>query len=272
MTNEQTESTVRQRVQRAILTNALFDWRGGIVVAISILLSFFGTELFSGIPGWYWLIGGAIAWVAIVISIVKDPDTGARVAADLLRQKFEPTTLRSAESREKLIKAFEYRGRIAATIAKTKAGVLRDHLEQTAAEIDDWIANLFSVAQRMDVYDSDRTIQQDLKSVPASIQNYEARLRATTDSALRKQIEETLESRRSQWQTLQNLQSTIERGKLQMDQTLSSMGTVYSQLLLMDAKDIDSGRYQRLRDDIADEVKGLHEVVEAMDEVYKYKP
>ncbi len=65
------------------------------------------------------------------------------------------------------------------------------------------------------------------------------------------------------------LQSTIERGKLQMDQTLSSMGTVYSQLLLMDAKDIDSGKYQRLQDDIAEEVKGLREIAEAMDEVYQ---
>lgn len=86
---------------------------------------------------------------------------------------------------------------------------------------------------------------------------------------MKKQIEDTLASRRSHLDSLQNLQSTIERGKLQMDQTLASMGTVYSQLLLMDAKDIDSGRYQRLRDDIAEEVKGLHEVVEAMDEVYK---
>jgi hypothetical protein len=97
------------------------------------------------------------------------------------------------------------------------------------------------------------------------------RLKGVSDPALKKQMQDTLESRQSQWQTLQNLQSTIERGKLQMDQTLSSMGTVYSQLLLMDAKDIDSGRYQRLRDDIAEEVKGLHEVVQAMDEVYQYK-
>ena len=147
--------------------------------------------------------------------------------------------------------------------------LLRDHLEQTAAEIDDWIANLFTLAQRLDTFESDRTIQTDLKAVPAAIQKDELRLRNTIDPSLKKQIEETLASRRSHLASLQNLQSTLERGRLQMDQTLSSMGTVYSQLLLMDAKDIDSGRYQRLRDDIAEEVKGLHEVVEAMDEVYK---
>ncbi len=147
--------------------------------------------------------------------------------------------------------------------------MLRDHLEQTANEIDDWIANLFTLAQRLDTFEGDRTIQTDLKTVPAAIQKDELRLKSVGDPSLKKQIEETLASRRSHLDSLQTLQSTIERGKLQMDQTLSSMGTVYSQLLLMDAKDIDSGRYQRLRDDIAEEVKGLHEVVDAMDEVYR---
>ena len=80
-----------------------------------------------------------------------------------------------------------------------------------------------------------------------------------------------MQSQQSQLNSLQTLQSTIERGKLQMDATLSAMGTIYSQLLLMDAKDIDSGRVQRLHDDISEQVQSLHEVVAAMDEVYKYK-
>ena len=269
MTTDQPESNLRQRVQRALISNAIFDWRGGVIVAVSILLGFFGPDLFPGIQGWYFLLGGAAAWGVLTFSIIKDPEMGAQVAAGLLRQKFEPTTLRSPESKDRLIKAFEYRGRIAAALARTKAGVLRDHLEQTVNEIDDWIANLFTLAQRLDTFESDRTIQSDLKTVPIAIQKDELRLRNTIDPSLKKQIEETLASRRAHLASLQNLQSTLERGKLQMDQTLSSMGTVYSQLLLMDAKDIDSGRYQRLRDDIAEEVKGLHEVVDAMDEVYK---
>lgn len=125
---EATEATLRQRVQRAILTNALFDWRGGIILAVSILLGFFGPDLFPGSQWWWWLMGGAAAWGALTFSIMKDPETGAQVTANLLRQKYEPTTLRSPDSKERLIKAFEYRGRIAAALAKTKPGVLHDHL------------------------------------------------------------------------------------------------------------------------------------------------
>lgn len=269
MTTDQPEPKLRDRVQRAIITNALFDWRGGVILAIAILLAFFGSDLFPALPWWAWLLAGGAAWGALAFSIIKDEKVAAQVADGLLRQKYEPTTIRSSDMRDKLIKAFEYRGRIAAAIARTKAGVLRDHLEQTASEIDNWIASLSEVARRVDTFESDRTIQQDLQAVPTAIRNYEARLKTEVNPDVRRQIQETLDSRRTQWQALQNLQGAIERGKLQMDQTLSSMGTVYSQLLLMDAKDIDSGRYQRLRDDIAEEVKGLREIADAMDEVYK---
>ena len=95
--------------------------------------------------------------------------------------------------------------------------------------------------------------------MPQTIQSTQTRLRSATDPALRAQIEATLQTQQSQWASLKNLQSTIERGKLQMDATLSSMGTIYSQLLLMDAKDIDSGRAQRLHDDISEQVQSLHE-------------
>ncbi|NTU64089.1 MAG: hypothetical protein HGB05_11990 [Chloroflexi bacterium] len=271
MTTDSTELNVRERVKRALVMNALTDWRGGIVLAIAILLAFFGPDLFPAIPAWAWLIGGGAAWGAIVWSILNDEKVAAQVAADLLKQKYEPTTIKSGDMREKLIKAFEYRAQIAAAIARARKGVLRDHLEQTATEIDDWIGGLWEVARRVDTFETDRTIQQDLQSVPVTVRNLEVRVKNEPYEDVRKQIEETLATRRAQLESLQALQQANERGKLQIDQTLSSMGTVYSQLLLMDAKDIDSGKYQRLQDDIAEEVKGLHEIAEAMDEVYQHK-
>ena len=271
MTTDSTELTVRERVKRALVMNAITDWRGGIVLAIAILLAFFGPDLFPAVPGWAWLIGGGAAWSAIVWSVLNDEKVAAQVAADLLKQKYEPTAIKSGDMRDKLIKAFEYRSQIAAAIARARTGVLRDHLEQTASEIDDWIGGLWEVARRVDTFETDRTIQQDLQTVPVTVRNLEARMKNDPNADVRQQLEGTLAARRAQWESLQALQQANERGKLQIDQTLSSMGTVYSQLLLMDARDIDSGKYQRLQDDIAEEVKGLREIAEAMDEVYKNK-
>ncbi len=271
MTTDSTQLSVRERVKRALVMNALTDWRGGIVLAIAILLAFFGPDLFPAFPWWAWLVGGGIAWGAIVLSILGDEKAASQVAADLLKQKYEPTAIKSGDMRERLIKAFEYRSQIATAVARARQGVLRDHLEQTANEVDNWIGGLWEVARRVDTFETDRTIQQDLQSVPTMVRNLEARTKTEPNADVRRQIEETLGTRRAQLESLQALQQANERGKLQIDQTLSSMGTVYSQLLLMDAKDIDSGKYQRLQDDIAEEVKGLREIADTMDEVYKKK-
>jgi hypothetical protein len=47
------------------------------------------------------------------------------------------------------------------------------------------------------------------------------------------------------------------------------MGTIYSQMLLAGAKDVDSGRVKRLREEVAGEVQGLQDVLDSMDEVYE---
>ena len=60
----------------------------------------------------------------------------------------------------------------------------------------------------------------------------------------------------------------MQKAELQMDGTLTAMGTIYSQLLLIGVKDVDSGRAQRLREDITEQVKQLQDVVSSMDEVY----
>jgi hypothetical protein len=60
----------------------------------------------------------------------------------------------------------------------------------------------------------------------------------------------------------------MERAELQLETTLSSLGTIYSQTMLVGAKDIDSGRAKRLRQEISEEVQELDNILVAMDEVY----
>ncbi|HEY4691313.1 MAG TPA: hypothetical protein VIK33_18540, partial [Anaerolineae bacterium] len=120
-------------------------------------------------------------------------------------------------------------------------------------------------------FNLDKTIQQDLQSVPSVLATYEQRLKTVSDPKLRGQMQEVYDAKRTQWESLKNLQDTMARARLQMDSTLTALGTIYSQMLLIGVRDIDSGRAQRLREDIAEEVKGLHDVVAAMDEVYQYQ-
>ena len=123
--------------------------------------------------------------------------------------------------------------------------------------------------QRLDAYESDPVLKQDLRSVPLAIKNFQARLELEDDESVRAQLRETIASKKAQWANLQRLQNAMEKAEYQLENTLAAMGTVYAQLQLLGAKDVDSGRAQRLREDIAEQVAALQDVLETMDEVYK---
>jgi hypothetical protein len=54
-----------------------------------------------------------------------------------------------------------------------------------------------------------------------------------------------------------------------LESTITAMGTVYSQMMILGSRDVASGRAQRLEQDITDQVQALQDIVQTMDEMYK---
>ena len=88
------------------------------------------------------------------------------------------------------------------------------------------------------------------------------------DPQVREQMAATLASKRQLAQSLQELDGRMQRADLQLDHSLAALGTVYSQLLMVSSKDVDSDRTERLNDDIRGEVLALQDLVESLNEVY----
>jgi len=269
MTYERPQENLRKRATRAIIENAIFDWKSGVVIALTILFTAF-SPVNEGWR-WYYLIGGIVMWAALFVSILTDPVANAKGVADLLRHDFDPKALQAGPAREPIEKALEYRQRIAEQIARTREGVLRDHLRGTADQIDDWIANLYQLAQRLDTYESNDVIRQDLQDAPKALQVLQTRLKNEDDLSVQEQIRQNIQAKQQQLTSLKNLENMMEKAALQMESTTTALGTVYSQLLLIGVKDIDSGRAQRLREDITEQVTSLHDLVSSVDQVYAKK-
>jgi hypothetical protein len=234
----------------------------------------FGTWLVSrsGVaPLWtiaVWPVFGLISELALAWSNLNDPEFGRRVVADMLTEEFNPRKLQSKDLQRWVNGALDYRGRIEANIRQTRDGVLKDHLLDVADEIENWIENVYKIADRLDHYRSDSIIRRDRQSVPVRIANLKKDLNQESDPDVRAQIQSTLQNKQTQLTHLEQLDNAMQRAELQLESTLSALGTVYSQTLLVGAKDIDSGRAKRLRQDIADQVTGLEDLLVAMDEVY----
>ncbi len=263
-------SNLRSRAWSAILSYAIFRWESAVIIALVILLAFFMPRPFEWWQWWFWIVFGVIAEALIIYSSISDIDTGAQVVADMFRQEFNPSTILSKNYRSEVERALDYRTRIEDLIRKSEPGVMQQHLQDSTAGISDWIAQIFRLAQRLDALQRDDVIKQDAMTAPAELRALETRAQRETDPAVRDQLRNTLDAKREQVDNLNKLTQTMEQAELQLDATLTALGTVYSQLVLIHSKDdVADSRAQRLRGDIADQVAKLNSLQEAMDEVYR---
>jgi hypothetical protein len=89
------------------------------------------------------------------------------------------------------------------------------------------------------------------------------------DDTVKRQISQTIAQKQIQRDNLRKLRNVMEQGQFQLESTITAMGTVYSQMMLLGSRDIASGRAQRLQQDVDDQVQALQDVVQTMDEVYQ---
>ena len=259
---------LKQRATRAILAHAFFRLESALTIALTIILVFLYPRPFPWWQWWYWLILGVMGEILVIYTSIKDEMTGRKVVSDMLRQEFNPAEIRSPEYRQRVEKALEYRQRIEEHVRTLDAGLLRDHLLDTTGGVADWVASVFGLAKRVDRYNSDQMVLRDRRDLPREIVELRARLQREDSQAVRQELQQAIAAKEGQLVNLQKLQNMIEKAGVQLETTLTALGTVYSQILLVGAKDIDSGRAQRLREDISDQVAALQSLQTTLDEVY----
>lgn len=265
---------LEEQVKKSILQEAFFRTESALAIAFFLIMTVlsalgFLPQFLEIVPAWSWLLGGALVEALMVYSSMTDPDFGAEIAAKLLEDNFQPGRIRDKKVSQGMREALDYRSRIEKAIRERDDSMLKDELSQTADQIDDWLQNMYDLATRIDRYEQDRQIlSRDWQRNNSRMKQLRQQLHTERNEAVRDQIQSTLDSMERQQATIRTLDDTIRRARLQFENSLVHLGTIYSQTVLFDAKDIDSGRARRLRQEIADEVIELNDVLTAMDEVY----
>jgi hypothetical protein len=260
------KAVTERRTWRAMLTSAFLRWESAVTIALVVLLAFFLPKPFAGWQWWFWLVGGALAEAAIIYTSITDPEFGRQVVADMLRGEFSLDEVLDERYRGYLEKRWVPE-RIAEAIAQRGRGVLRDHFQETARQTDDWIQSIHEIACRLDQFRQNDLIRRDLEAVPVRLKNMRKQLEQEVDPGVRAQLEETLRAKEVQSANLQQLESNMQRAELQLEHTLRRWGRSLP-TLLVSAKDVDSGRARRLREEVAEQVQGLQDVLDSMEEVY----
>lgn len=261
---------LEQRARRAIVEYAIFRWQSAIVVALTLVAAF-------AVPGLWWLVlatGVLVEALVIGWSLSSEKQRSQAVANMLsdefkvLRGEFNPARLKDKSLQRRVERALEYWHQINDVVVSSREGVLQDRVARTTKEMSDWLQAIYRLSQRLDTYRQDEIIKRDLSSVRPAIDQLRKNLAEEDNPIVRAQLEKTIADRERQWQHLDKLQNMMEKADYQVESTLSALGTVYSQLLLVGTQNEQGGRAQRLQEEIHEQVAQLEDLVEAMDEVY----
>ncbi len=255
---------LEKRARNAILQEAFFRWESALTVAGALVAA-------VALPALWWVFVALGAALELVIGIgtMRNPAINAKAVSTIFRREFQPQQIKSTQLRQKTGKALQYLRRIEESVGQTKEGVLRDRLKRTTEEVVDWVEAIYRLASRIDRYDRNKLIARDMQSVPQMIDDLSQRRAKEPDPAMRQQLDQTIADRKRQLANLGTLKDTMERAELQLERTLSALGTVYSQLLVLDTKGESAGRAKRLQEEISEQVHQLQDITVAMDEVYQ---
>ncbi len=265
-----TRNELQQRAQSTLIQYAFFRWETAVILAVTIVLTFLLPRPFFWWPRFGWPLLGLISVALLIYSSLTDADANADILLRLYQEQFDPRSVVDKELRGKVDTALEYQRRIESQIRQQKPGPIRDRLEDTASRITDWIGNIHALALRLAAFRSDDLLAREREMLPKEIARLEARRKLESNPAVQKQLDDVIRGKQQQWQSLAELDARMQRASLQLDQSLTALATVYSQIHLVDAQSVGSGRAERLQADIMEQIARLNDLVSSINDVYDY--
>jgi low affinity Fe/Cu permease len=238
-------------------------WRGFLRNVFLYLVVFFLVIAFSRMvrfsPAWslilMWVVGlGGVIFLAVQAIQLSIGAEKERLEAEAKMQTYRRQTQAYKKQLDQLLKKL---------LRQENASVRLEHLQ---SQVNTWTEAIQDLIDRVNGLRQDPLIQQDLQNVPKAIKELEAKVAAETDDLMREQLNHTLKNRKKQLASLDGLQNTTKRAEMQIESTLSMLGTIYSQLLTSQSTD-HVADYSRLSADVDEEVHRLQDHLEALQEV-----
>ncbi len=164
-------------------------------------------------------------------------------------------------------RAASYRRRIQSLIKARRRGPLADRLADILPRLSSWEERVGQLADRVALFERDDLIRRDIKEVPQHIARLQKQIPLEADPEVQRQMARTLAAYEEQYRQLEALAKLMRRTRLNLEDTLAAMGTIYSQVQVLNAMDIDSAAAARIADEIDVEVNRLNDLLSALSEV-----
>jgi hypothetical protein len=260
---------MKRKIGLALIQQALLRWENAVLIAMGILLTTFLPQPFDFWPSWGWAVLALIGVAAITISSLSESDVQTAAIDDMLYQEYSPDEIKTPALRTTFLQSLKYRRTIEQMIAATQEGTIKTRLSDLADKVNQWIGYIYQLVKMLDDYNRDPMLQKD----PGAIQSEVARLQASVlqaaNPAMATETRNLIDAKTKYLNTTTMLRDKMQTAAMQLDQSIASMATVYTQLKLLATRDLESVNTQAIDQDIDAQVGRMSDLIAGLQKVYR---
>jgi hypothetical protein len=260
---------MKNKIKFALIQQALLRWENAVLIALAILLTAFLPQPFDFWPVWGWGLLALVGVVAITISSLGESQVQADAIAEMLYQQYNPDTIKTPAVRASFLQGLQYRRMIDQMVAESRDGVVKTRLADLADKINQWTGYLYQLASMLDEYARDALLRKDQSAIRAEVTRLKDSLARQTNPALLEESRNLILSKEKYLQTSEALKDKMQGAGMQFEQSLDAMATIYTQLKLLETRDLESVNTQAIDHDIDEQVSRMGDLIDGLQKVYK---
>lgn len=255
-----------QQKFRILLLNAMIRPLAGLIVALTIIIALnFGY--------WFFAVGAAFYVVFVYLSL-QDVQEAKKVLDEVLYpervRKLDLNKLQGGY-RAAMQRALDTRQKIERAVAGTNDPSIRKALADSTQDLEELTGTIYDIALKaQSLQASLQTSNVDVSAISDDIKRLERVITTTHDDFAKGQYQATLDGKRQQLQNFNDTNEALNRWHAQLDNALSTLDTIISQVLRIRSSEVLSlsTATDQVSTSLKEEVDALKATSDALDSVY----
>jgi hypothetical protein len=260
---------MKRKIEFALIQQALLRWENAVLIALAILLTAFIPQPFEFWPEWGWGVLALLGVLAITLSSLGESDVQSAAVEDVLYAEYNPEQIKTPTLRAAFMQSLKYRSTIEHMINQSRDGVVRTRLTDLADKIKQWISYIYELTNMLDEYQRDPMLRKAPADIQKELDRIQAGLARETSPALITESKNLIASKQKYLQTSEALRDKMSGAAMQLEQSMDAMATIYTQLKLLETRDLENVNTQAIDQDIDEQVNRMGDLIDGLQKAYQ---
>jgi hypothetical protein len=260
---------MKRRIEFAIIQQALLRWENAVLIALAILLTAFIPQPFDFWPVWGWGLLALVGVAAITLSSLGESEVQSAAVEEVLYAEYNPDQIKTPTLRAAFLQSLKYRSTIERMINQSRDGVVRTRLNDLADKIKQWISYIYELTSMLDEYQRDPMLHKDTTEIQKELSRIQAGLARETNPVLINESKNLVASKQKYLQTSEELRDKMAGAAMQLEQSMDAMATIYTQLKLLETRDLENVNTQAIDHDIDEQVNRMGDLIDGLQKAYQ---